>query len=222
MTLDVWLQLCQPAMSAAPAVTESRTAKSLAAAGLPVSSHKVLLHHQQQQVLFPPSAKQSHRQQEDQHHRSSAFTAAERKTDQSEVRSSHSSTSLTPVHAADYNELRGRYGYFPPSMFRDFMDDARARTFNTLYGSIDSKGMFHPANHLAHKQSSSSLAAALGSGSQSQHNPFDSAAGSPAESLSQGSTHFPPPTPYQDSKKVTSSGTYTPSFHSAVQEEKVH
>lgn len=214
MTLDIWLQLCQPVTSAATAATA--TAASMLEQQPPSSSHKVLLHHhQQQQVLFP-TPKQSHRHQEDQHHRSSSLTGVERKSDHSEAHSS----SLTPVHAADYNELRGKYGYFPPSMFRDFMHDARARTFNTLYGSIDSNGMFHPANHLAHKQSSSSssslpMGSAPGPGSQSHHNPFYSTGGSPAESLSQGSSHSPPSQYFDGSHKMTESGTYTPSYHTA-------
>lgn len=55
---------------------------------------------------------------------------------------------VIPVHALGYPDLKGKYGYFPPSMFKDYMDTAREKVHNTLYGQIDSKGIFHPANSL--------------------------------------------------------------------------
>lgn len=218
MTLGIWMQLCPTAMTAAAAgmphphsSAESATAKSLTEGLLlssSSSSDKVLVPDEvkHQQVFFP---KQSHRQQEDQHHRSSGLTEVERKTDQSEF---HSSPSLTPVHAADFNELRGKYGYFPPSMFRDFMSDARERTFNTLYGSIDSKGMFHPANHLAHKQSSSSPLPIAPDSQSHHHNLFHSPPAPPAGTLSQGRIHSHTPSQYFDRNKMTPGSTYTPSY----------
>lgn len=185
----------------------------------------------QDRILFPSSGKQSppkgeenvSRKKEHRHHASpvavppvssDAADAAstgmkggsvERKTARIDAHSS-----LTSIHATDFNELKGRYGYFPPSMFRDFMQDARDRTYNTLYGSIDAKGMFRPANHLpSYKQS---LGSPIGQGI-----PFNTVGGSSEGtvlSLSDGK-----PIPDYDTAKsqgiMTDVTSYTPSYHTS-------
>lgn len=242
MTTLLVLTFCQMAFSAAteaPATT-TMTAKTQAQKTL-LSSHQTPTHHyqRQQQVLFPEqSADREAGRMRDQPHRSPSLLrvrgSVERKSDHQdvsggEVLSAHSS--LTPVHATDFNELRGRYGYFPPSMFREFMDDARARTFNTLYGSIDAKGMFHPAVSAAHKQSPAAAGASLagesiaypGPDSQSQslhhnnnNNPsHSSTAGSPAASSSLQGSHSDSPFSAGVRSKWRDGASYTPSYQSS-------
>jgi len=70
------------------------------------------------------------------------------KSSSSSVTERQSSSPGTPVHAVDYPDLKGKFGYFPPSMFRDYMSEAREKAYNTLYGTVDSKGIFHPANSM--------------------------------------------------------------------------
>lgn len=71
-------------------------------------------------------------------------------------------TERQSVQAADYSDLKGKYGYFPPSMFKDYMETAREKMHNTLSGQIDSRGIFHPANTLGTPISGGSASALIG------------------------------------------------------------
>lgn len=56
--------------------------------------------------------------------------------------------------ALDYNDLKDRYNYFPPSMFVHFEKEAEDKIYNTIHRKIDAKGFFVLANQI--RQSSSS------------------------------------------------------------------
>lgn len=53
-----------------------------------------------------------------------------------------------PEVRLDYPDLKGRYNYFPPSMFVNYEQEARDKIYNTIHGQIDANGFFLPANQL--------------------------------------------------------------------------
>ena len=119
-----------------------------------------------------------------------------------------------PLAITDYNELKGKHGYFPPSMYKDFIDSAHQRTLNTLYGHIDDKGFFVPASNVpSHLTPSakSTMTTITTPGIQSL--PFDPSYLPPLQGGSRGASPSPPSPSSSPSSPLSSlsASFYTPS-----------
>ena len=73
------------------------------------------------------------------------------------TRSSDASISRQGSSSLDFPDLKGKFNYFPPSMFVDYMSSAKEKVYNTLHGKIDENGNFIPANELKSKIEAESL-----------------------------------------------------------------